>query len=265
MDSTLRIGDVDVFVEGKGTTTIVMVHGWPDTRRLWDAQVAALKTRFRCVRFTLPGFEPGAPRVAPSLDDTVGLLRDVVDAVSPKRPVVLLLHDWGCFFGYQYAMREPKRVARIVGVDIGDAGSPEHARSLGAAAKAMLVGYQTWLALAWRVGGRAGDAMTRGVARAARAPADASAVHCGMNYPYDILWTGSHGSYRDAVAFEPTWPMLFIYGARKPFLFHSPAFAAALAARADCRVLEFDTGHWVMSEQPKRFNDAVRGWLAGDD
>jgi len=258
----LRIGGVDVLVEGEGSTTIVMLHGWPDTRRLWDAQVAALKSRFRCARFTLPGFEPGAARVACSLDDTMALLRDVVNAVSPDRPVVLLLHDWGCFFGYQYAMREPTRVARIVGVDIGDARSTEYARSLSAKAKAMLVAYQSWLALAWRVGGRAGDAMTRGLARAARAPADALTIHCGMNYPYDIRWTGSHGSYRHAVAFVPKWPMLFIYGARKPFLFHSPAFAAALAARPDCRVLEFDTGHWVMAEQPQRFNDAVGDWLA---
>ena len=260
--STLRIGGVDVLVEGRGATTIVMLHGWPDTLRLWDAQVAALKTNFRCVRFTLPGFEPETPRVACSLDDTVALLRDVANTVSPDRPVVLLLHDWGCFFGYQFAMREPRRVARIVGVDIGDSGSPEHVRSLSAKAKAMLVAYQSWLALAWRIGGRAGDAMTRGFARAAHAPADASSIHSGMNYPYDIRWAGSHGSYRHAAAFVPNWPMLFMYGSRKPFMFHSPAFAAALAARADCRVVEFDTGHWVMSEQPQRFNEALDDWLA---
>ena len=71
-----------------------------------------------------------------------------------------------------------------------------------------------------------------------------------MNYPYDIRWTGSHGSYKGAVPFVPTWPMLFIYGSRKPFMFHSPQFVAALAARADCRVLEFATGHWVMTREP---------------
>ena len=48
--------DVELLVEGAGERAIVMVHGWPDTHRLWDGQVAALKNRYLCVRFTLPGF-----------------------------------------------------------------------------------------------------------------------------------------------------------------------------------------------------------------
>ena len=40
-----------------------MVHGWPDTYRLWDGQVEALKDRYRCVRFTLPGFDAAQPRL----------------------------------------------------------------------------------------------------------------------------------------------------------------------------------------------------------
>jgi pimeloyl-ACP methyl ester carboxylesterase len=261
MDPPLRVNGVDVLVEGEGSTTVVMLHGWPDTCRLWDAQVAALKTGFRCVRFTWPGFEAGPSRVACSLAETIDLLRTVVNRVSPSRPVVLLLHDWGCFFGYQFAMREPGRVAKIIGVDIGDSRSREYLESLTLKMKAMVVAYQWWLALAWRIGGRIGDTMTRALARAAHAPASAPSIHAGMNYPYDIRWTGSHGSYKGAVPFVPTWPMLFIYGSRKSFMFHSPPFVAALAARADCKVLELATGHWVMSEEPQRFNEAVRGWL----
>ncbi len=261
MDATIRIAEIDVLVEGQGDTTIVMLHGWPDTRRLWDAQVASLKSSFRCVRFTLPGFDSGTPRVACTLAATLDLLLAVVDRLSPARPVVLLLHDWGCFFGYQFAMRHPTRVSRIVGIDIGDARSPDYTRSLKLKAKAMLVAYQCWLALAWRIGGRVGDAMTRAMARAAHAPANQVSIHCGMNYPYDIRWTGSHGSYKSAVPFLPTWPMLFMYGARKPFPFHSPQFAAARSARSDCRVIEFQTGHWIMVEDPQGVNSALNDWL----
>jgi len=53
----VRIEGVDVHVEGDGASAIVMIHGWPDTYRLWDAQVAAFADRYRCVRFTLPGFD----------------------------------------------------------------------------------------------------------------------------------------------------------------------------------------------------------------
>ncbi|WP_274378911.1 hypothetical protein [Deinococcus cavernae] len=30
------IEDTDIHIEGEGSQTIVMIHGWPDTYRLWD-------------------------------------------------------------------------------------------------------------------------------------------------------------------------------------------------------------------------------------
>ena len=73
---------------------------------------------------------------------------------------------------------------------------------------------------------------------------------------------GTHGSYRDMVRFEPPVPMFFVYGRRKPFLFHSPAWADALAAQPGNQVLALETGHWVMSQQPQQFNQAVEAWLS---
>src|SRR3954463_2825189 len=99
-----------------------MVHGWPDTYRLWDAQVAALSDRYRCVRITLPGFDASQRKRAYTLDEVVEAIRVAVK----DRRVTLVLHDWGCLYGYQFAMRYPQLVERIVGVDIGDTGSRAH-------------------------------------------------------------------------------------------------------------------------------------------
>ena len=82
-----------------------------------------------------------------------------------------------------------------------------------------------------------------------------------MCYPYYIQWTGAHGSYRKALRFEPTWPMLYIWGRKKPFQFHSAQWVQALRQRPGCQALEFDTGHWVMKNKPREFNDAVAAWL----
>ena len=57
MNSAYEVQGIPIYVEGEGSETIVMVHGWPDTYRLWDDTVAHLKDRYRCVRFTLPGFD----------------------------------------------------------------------------------------------------------------------------------------------------------------------------------------------------------------
>jgi pimeloyl-ACP methyl ester carboxylesterase len=72
----------------------------------------------------------------------------------------------------------------------------------------------------------------------------------------------AHGSYRDVRRFEPPVPMLFIYGARKAFQFHSAAWADALAARPGCEVRALQTRHWVMSEEPQQFNQIVDAWLS---
>lgn len=258
-----QVDGIDVVVEGDGEESIVMIHGWPDTYRLWDAQAAFFKDRYRCVRFTLPGFDIEKPRRAFSLAETLSLFESVLDRTCPGRKAILVLHDWGCVFGYQLAMRHPSRISRIVGVDIGDAGSSAYVRSLSAKAKAMIAAYQLWLAIAWRIGGRPGDAMTRSMARAIRCPSDPRFIGSCMDYPYYIAWFRACGSYRDMVPFDPPVPMLFVYGRRKPFLFHTPAWADALAARPGSAVRGFDTGHWVMSERPREFNGAVDEWLTG--
>jgi pimeloyl-ACP methyl ester carboxylesterase len=58
----LRVDGIELRVDGEGPEVIVMVHGWPDTWQLWDPLVATLAPRWRCVRFTLPGFDVAGPR-----------------------------------------------------------------------------------------------------------------------------------------------------------------------------------------------------------
>ena len=123
----LKVADVDVLVEGDGRDSIVMVHGWPDTYRLWDAQVEALKSRYRCVRFTLPGFDIAKPLRPSSLQQVVDLIGAIADRTSPDRPVIVMAHDWGCLFAYEFVAQQPARVARLIGVDIGTPSKPSPA------------------------------------------------------------------------------------------------------------------------------------------
>ncbi len=253
--------DPQLLIEGHGERTLLLLHGWPDTLRVWDRTVDKLKAHYRCVRFTLPGFDPALPSRAYSLDDVMAIITRAVDTVSPTQPVTLLLHDWGCFFGYQYAMRQPQRVARVVGVDIGDAGSRAHRAGLGVKAIVATLAYQWWLALAWKIGGGTGDRMARWIARLFQAPAPAQDVVSAMGYPYAMQWFGVAGGFGHPRPFVPNVPMLFIHGERKPFSFHSSAWAERLAARPGSRVLGMPTGHWVMSQRPDEFNAAVLAWL----
>jgi pimeloyl-ACP methyl ester carboxylesterase len=255
------VDGVDIYIEGDGAETIVMIHGWPDTYRVWDAQVAELRHRYRCVRFTLPGFDITKPRRSYSLDAMMRVLLHIVNSVNNKEKVILMLHDWGCVFGYEFYMRNKALVSAIVGVDIGDAQSKATLRSRSVGQKLMVSGYQSTLALAWAIGGPVGTVMTRTMARVLGAPSPREHISVGMDYPYYILTAGAAGSYSSLVPFVPKVPMLFIYGTRKPFMFHSPQWTETMAAREGCKVVAMETDHWPMIRQPERFNDVVTSWL----
>lgn len=257
----LVVDGVELHIQGTGPT-VVMVPGWPDTWRLWDATVQALSRRWRCVRCSLPGYDPGQPLRRPTLPQLVDFFAAVVDAASPREPVTLLLHDWGAVFGYEYAARQPQRVARIVGVDIGDVSTPEYLQSLSGPAKLMIAGYQLQLALAWKLGSAGGTALSRHLARLMRCPADPATIRWQMNYPYALQWSGG---LKGLARFEPRMPLLYLYGRRKPFQFHSPQWLDRVQALPHGEVAALDAGHWVMVDDPAGFNRRVRQWLAATD
>jgi len=261
MGTTTIIDGIEVLEEGDGDEAIVMVHGWPDTRALWDATVAALSPQWRCVRFTLPGYDLAQPPRPTSVAQMSAFIDRVVAHAGRGRPVTLLLHDWGCVFGYQYAMTHPDKVARLIGVDVGDAGSRATRRALTPRAKWMIASYQLWLAMAWRIGGAVGDRMTRRMARRLRCPVPPQRIGVQMNYPYAMRWLGAVGGMRGMAPLEPRCPMLYLYGARKPFAFHSPQWLETLAARPGSRVVALRSGHWLMVEKPDEFNRALLDWL----
>ena len=269
MTPTLDVQGLTVQIEGHGPT-VVMLHGWPDTLALWDGAVRALSDSYRCVRFSLPGFDLSKPPRPVSVNEMCELVGAVVDAVSPDEPVTLLLHDWGCFFGYEYAARHPQRVVRVVGTDIGDTNSGAYLKSLKTKEKLMIAGYQLWLAVAWKLGGwlpGLADRMTRFMARTIGCRTPSERMGWQMNYPYAMQWFGSYGGLRGVArvdkVFGPQIPTLFCFGRRKPFMFHSPEWLDRLAAREGCAVEGLPCGHWVMVSQPEAFQARVRQWLDG--
>ena len=73
---------------------------------------------------------------------------------------------------------------------------------------------------------------------------------------------GLRGVARVDKLLGPQIPTLFLFGARKPFMFHSRAWLDRLTATPGNRVLGLPTGHWVMVRRPQEFNAAVLAWLA---
>src|SRR5262249_38642923 len=101
-----------------------------------------------------------------------------------------------------------------------------------------------------------------GMAKSLRCPSDPARMHAGMNYPYWLTWTGGLGK---SLSVRPSCPVLYLYGARKPFMFHSPRWLDEVRALPNGEVRGLETGHWVMTKAPEEFNGAIRDWLSRTD
>ncbi|MEZ5700910.1 MAG: alpha/beta hydrolase [Burkholderiaceae bacterium] len=190
--------------------------------------------------------------------------------MSPNEPVTLVLHDWGCFFGYEFAARNQERVLRVVAADVGDTNSGAYLGRLSGKEKLMIAGYQVWLAVAWKLGAiwpSLANSMTRFMARKIGCRTPAQAIGWQMNYPYAMQWLGVYGGLRGVARVDrPSAPRCppCSSTARKPFMFHSERWVEQLNSTPGCSALGLEAGHWMMRQQPEAFNGAVRGWLTGE-
>ncbi|MGW8995526.1 SDR family oxidoreductase [Streptomyces zhihengii] len=92
--------------------TVLLVHGYPDTHRVWDDVAAALAADHHVVRYDVRG-AGASGRPALRRDYRLELLADdlfaVADAVSPGRPVHLVAHDWGSIQSWEAVTRPDAR------------------------------------------------------------------------------------------------------------------------------------------------------------
>jgi pimeloyl-ACP methyl ester carboxylesterase len=256
------IDGAQVYASGRTGPLIVMIHGWPDTYRLWESTVQALHPRWRCVRFDLPGYGgTGLPptKRGPTVDTVLDRIRTIADHYSPSSKIVLLVHDWGAAYGYAYACRFPERVAAIVGVDVGDITRKGYFKSLGCFEQLVLLSYQAVLLIAYAIGGDVGDRMTRKMASVLGSPRLGQHIHHRMNYPYLHYW---RGAFRGFEFHALKQPILYLFGRRKPLQFHSPSWLVQLRGARGSAVVEFPGGHWLMSDDPAGFSQTIDNWLS---
>ena len=117
---------------------VLLVHGFPDSRRVWREQVGPLaEAGFRVIAPDLRGFGASerpegvdAYRVTAVMDDLVELL----DEHGVERAHVIG-HDWGAGIAWVLAGLRPERVASLAALSVGHP-SAIHPRSLESREKA---------------------------------------------------------------------------------------------------------------------------------
>ncbi|GAA3989389.1 SDR family oxidoreductase [Streptomyces sp. NBC_01352] len=105
----VRTGGVELCVAELGDPsgpTVVLVHGYPDSKEVWSGVASRLAERFHVVLYDVRGHgRSSAPRPLRggfTLEKLTDDFLAVADAVSPDRPVHLVGHDWGSVQAWEF-------------------------------------------------------------------------------------------------------------------------------------------------------------------
>jgi pimeloyl-ACP methyl ester carboxylesterase len=95
--------------------TVVLIHGYPDTKEMWDPVIARLTRRLHVLAYDVRGAgRSDAPRhqAAYDLDRLGDDLLAVTQAGAPGERVHLAGHDWGGLQGWEFAT-QPRFAGRL--------------------------------------------------------------------------------------------------------------------------------------------------------
>ena len=266
---------------GDSDDVALLLHGFPESRRSWRAQLPALAAAgWRAVAVDLRGYggssrprERSAYRMEALILDVAGLF----DALGARRRL-LIGHDWGGVIAWAFAIQRARPLDGLVILNAPHPGAYlAHLRR--SPAQALKSWYVLFFQLPWLP-----EALTTAAgARAVRRAFVATAARPGCFTP-DLLdhyaeaasapgaMTAMINYYRANAAGLARWsgettapiatPTLVIWGEQDPFL--DRALADPGAARALDLSVERIAGasHWVQQEDAEGVNRRLGAWLA---
>lgn len=114
----MRVGDLSLYVEDQGSgTPVILIHGWPDSSRLWRHQIPFLVANgFRAIAPDMRGFgrsDRPEPVAAYALQNAVADVVGILDELEITAAHVVG-HDWGAGVAWLLATLHPDRVKQLV-------------------------------------------------------------------------------------------------------------------------------------------------------
>lgn len=249
---------------------VLMIHGFPDTARLWRNQIPALvEAGYRVIAPDIRGY--GKSDKPPSVDDyaigvVAGDMIEVLDDAGIERCHVVG-HDWGGALSWYLAITRPDRVKSLVALSVG------HPTAFGSAGLRQLE--KTWYMLLFQFEGVAETWLSDNQWANLRA------------------WTGNHdevenwienldrpdgvrgalGIYRANMGPERLLkgppqtppvqvPVLGIWSSGDVALVEKQMTDSGRYVAGEFRYERLeDVGHWIPVEAPERLNELLLEWL----
>ena len=147
---TIVVNGVNLYYEeqGAGPETILFAHGLLWSGRMFEQQVAALKDRYRCIRFDFRG--QGRSEITQTGYDMDSLTEDaaaLIEALDCK-PCHFLGLSMGGFVGLRLAIRQPQLLKSLL--LLNTTADPEPKENLGRFKRMNFIA--RWLGIRWVAG-----------------------------------------------------------------------------------------------------------------
>lgn len=120
---TLTLSGLSTRVASLGSGPVALfIHGWPECWYSWRHQmVAVADAGYRAIAPDMPGF--GETQQLAAIDDynverICEFMCDLISQFSGEEPVLLIGHDWGAINCWQFTLRNPAMVARLVNMSV---------------------------------------------------------------------------------------------------------------------------------------------------
>ncbi len=238
-------------------TILVFLHGWPDTTALWDKIIAPFEKDNYILNISYPNYHPKETKAKgedfEAMADRIKLTIDHVN--DTKRRVVVVSHDWGAVYGYYVDHRYPKYISEMISLDVGGRfGGP----------KLLIIFYQLVLLIGFIIGGSIGKFLTHSIMKFFKYwPAWANRADASWNYPYYYVWKKillARGNTKKGIlpGYEPSCPVAFVWGTKKPVQFFSKSWTDLLIKNPKSEVHAVNAGHWIQKEQPDFIINLIR-------
>src|SRR6266404_2461071 len=271
-DAKIENVQLHYLTAGKGPETVILLHGFAETSRMWRPIMPTLAEKFTVIAPDLPGIGDSSIPADNKIDMITAAkqIHDLVRSLKIDKARVVG-HDIGLMVAYAYAAQFPIETEKLVVMDAFLPGVPGwepiydnpniwHFRFNGEYPEKLVQGRErTYFEYFWNV--LAAD-KTRSLPEADRkAYTDAYSRPGRMRaaWAYFASWPRLAGDFAKLSQTKLTIPVLSIGGEKS--LGNQLAAQMKLVATEVTVVVLKDTGHWILEERPKETSEALTKFL----
>ena len=269
-DAKIDNVQVHYLTAGKAPETVILLHGFAETSRMWRPIIPRLAEKFTVIAPDLPGIGDSSIPDKSDMIDAAKKIHALVHSLNIEKARVVG-HDIGLMVAYAYAAQFPGETEKLAVMDaflpgvpgwepIYNAPSIWHFRFNGEYPEKLVQGRErTYFEYFWNVLAADKSRSIPETDRKAYTEAYSKPGRMRAAWAYFASWPQLAKDFNQLSQTKLTMPVLSIGGDKS--LGNQLAEQMKLVADNVSVVVLKDTGHWISEERPKETADALLNFL----